>query len=76
MTIVYKPFDTDQVEQYRCRLSGRREFDPYEASSKARWLTANQHAEWALVFDGEQLHARWEWCPYQQGPKKILGPDL
>lgn len=48
-----------EYEPYRCRRSGRAEFDKTEAAHKARRLVRDGNALDAVVMDGEQIVAQW-----------------
>ena len=73
MRVLYQNQDTP-LELYRCRHSGRFEYNLTDAAQKARWLVRNGHATNAVVMDGEQVKAQW----IRRGTEtiKISGPDL
>lgn len=74
MRILYQPNPEASFEIYRCRHSGREEFDLDEAVYRCRWLVRDGHAIDALAIEGEQITAQWR----RQGSEtvKIAGPDV
>jgi hypothetical protein len=59
MRVTYREAVEQEFTSYRCRLSGRFDFDLTEAAHKARRLVRDGHAVDARVLDGELIAAQW-----------------
>ena len=74
MRVIYQSAPEASFEVYRCRLSGREEFDLTEGAHKARRLVRDGHAVDAMVLNDGQIAAQWK----RQGTEvvQLSGPDL
>jgi hypothetical protein len=74
MRVLFRTAPEAPLEHYRCRLSGRIDFDLTEAAHKARRLVRDGYALLALVLDEETVMAEWR----RQGTEtvQVSGPDL
>jgi hypothetical protein len=74
MQITYRQSLDASFEMYRCRLSGRQEFNLPDAAYRCRWLVRDGHAVEAIACDGDQIVSHWR----RQGSEavKLIGPDV
>lgn len=58
--VIWKPVGHDKLLPYKCRLSGREDFNDYDAHYQARRICRDGTAEYTIILQDGQVVGRWE----------------
>ena len=61
--ILWKPIGHEKLLTLRCKLSGREEYNDYDAHYQARRICRDGTAEYAIILQDGLIVGRWERTP-------------